>query len=288
MKLLLAQPAIPRFQWELEVLLCNIRKFTDIEVVMLFAENVFTVPMHFRKKRGVSVFVYPNTHEEYVAANRPYLLWQYFKENPGAEKETYFYIDSDIIFREWINCATLNLGTNKVVGSDCSGYISYEYIKSCKNGDIIAKKMADICGITVEQMKGVPGIGAHIFLPGSTAAFWERSYHDSKAIFDYLSGVETDLQKWTSEMWAQLWGWVREGKEIVASPELNFIRPTDAADAFNQVKILHNAGVLPEMSYEYFFKGEYVNRSPFGRNFDHVREDKATIHYVHAVQAVLN
>ena len=154
------------------MLLSNLKQFTDMEIVLLFAENDFTVPMYFEKKSGVSVFVYPNPHEEYVAANRPYLLWQFFKANPAAQKESYFYIDSDVIFREWIDCATLELSPDKVVGSDCSGYISYDYIMKTKRGAEIAAGMAEICGITVEQMKGVPGIGAHIFFEDTTAEFW--------------------------------------------------------------------------------------------------------------------
>lgn len=270
------------------MLLTNIRQFTSDEVILLFVENDFTVPSYFRKKEGVSVFVYDNPREEYVAANRPYLLWQYFKENPAAEKESYFYIDSDVIFREWIDCATLGLSANKVVGSDCSGYISLDYIQKCKQGDVIAAQMAEICGITVDQMKDVPGIGAHIFFQNPTADFWKRSYIDSNKIFKYLEGVDTDLQKWTSEMWAQLWGWVREGKTLEASKELDFIRPTDSVEDFEKVKILHNAGVLVNMSFEYFFKGQYVDTMPFGKKFDHVRRDKATIRYVEAVQKVLH
>ena len=122
MKLILAQPATSRFQWELEVLLTNVRQFTDSEIILLFTENDFTVPMHFRKKPGVSVFVYDDPHLDYLPANRPYLLWHYFKEHPEAEKEEYFYIDSDIIFREWIDFATLGIKANKVVGSTCDHY----------------------------------------------------------------------------------------------------------------------------------------------------------------------
>ena len=115
----------------------------------------------------------------------------------------------------------------------------------------------------------------------------ERSYRDSLKLYEYLAGVETDLQKWTAEMWAQLWGWVREGKTLMAPKELDFCRSTDDIKCWDEVKILHNAGVLPLMSFEYFFKGEYVNRTPFGKSFKHVRQDKCTIRYVEAIEKVV-
>lgn len=260
-----------------------------MEVILLFSEHDFTVPAHFRKKSGCGVFVYTDRRDDtsYIPSIRPWLLWQYLVEDPAREQETYFYIDSDIIFREWIDFATLDIGDNKVVGSDCSGYISHNYVSKCTNGEAICTKMAEICGITVEQMKDVPGIGAHLILRNPTAAFWERCYQDSNKLHHYFETVDSNVQKWTAEMWVQLWGWVREGFSVSAADELNFCLPTDDVSRYDEVKILHNAGVLVDKSYEYFFKGQYVNYAPFGRNFDHVRRDKATIRYVEAVQQVI-
>lgn len=271
------------------MLLANVRQFTDIEVVLLFSEHDFTVPMHFRE-RGCSVFVYEDRRDDtgYIPSIRPYLLWQYLREDPAREQETYFYIDSDIIFREWIDCATLGADEGNVIGSTCDGYIGLAYIEQCQRGPEIAAAMAEICGITVEQMRGVPGIGAHLILTNPTAAFWERSYNDSNRIYSYLLGIESNIQKWTAEMWAQQWNWIREGKTLIVSSELNFCLPTDPIEKFDTVKILHNAGVLADKSYEMFFKGQYVNTSPLSRNFAHVRRDLCTYLYVQAIEKVIN
>lgn len=288
MKLILAQPAIPRFQWELDVLLANIRQFTDMEVVLLFTEHDFTVPQHFRDA-GHSVFVFEDKRDDtsYIPSVRPWLLWQYFKQNPSAEQESYFYIDSDIIFREWPDFATLPVDEKTVIGSDCSGYMSLDYVLGCQQGQEIAEQMAAITGITVDQMRGVPGIGAHLLFKNFSAEFWKRCYYDSNKIHHYFEGVDSNIQKWTAEMWAQLWGWVREGYEVVAADELKFCLPTDDISRWDEVKILHNAGIMADMSDQYFFKGQYVNYSPLGKTFPHVRRDKCTFRYVEAIGKVL-
>lgn len=287
MKILLAQPAVQRFQWELDVLLSNIRQFTDMEVVLLFAEKEFTIPLHFRKMQGVSVFTYPNRHEIYLPAVRPYLLWQYFKADPAREQEQYLYIDSDIIFREWPELPGLSAGM--VQGASCDGYIGYKYIAQCARGPEIASMMAEIAGITVDQMKNVPGIGAQLILNQPTAAFWERNYADCYKLYNYLEslGTTTNIQKWTAEMWVQLWGWVRENKTVMVSDELAFCLPTDPISRWNEVKILHNAGVQPAMSGEMFWKGQYVDTSPIGKNLSWVKPDKCSYYYAQAVQKVV-
>ncbi len=287
MKILMAAPATLRFSWELDVVLTNIRSFTDMEIVLLFTEHDFTVPIRFRDKWGCSVFSYIDRRDDmtYIPSIRPWLLWQYLTDHPEAQQETYLYIDSDIIFREWLDFDTLNPQPGLVIGSDCSSYLSYDYIMQCEQGEHIAARMAEICGITVDDMKDVPGIGAQLILTNPTAAFWERSYHDSNKIYSYFLSLDSNVQKWTAEMWAQLWGWVREGMILSAPTELDFCRPTDPVERYDEVKILHNAGVTG--SGDMFFKGAYDMTSPFREDFSQVRRDKATIRYVEAIQSVV-
>lgn len=256
---------------------------------MLFTEHDFTVPAHFRNAAGCGVFSYTDRRDDlsYIPSVRPWLLWQYFEEDPSRCDETYFYIDSDVIFREWIDFTTLPISENTVVGSDCSGYMSYDYIASRKNAGQILDAMTEVCGITREQMRGVPGIGAHLILQNFSPEFWKRCYFDSNRLHHAFEAIDTDLQKWTAEMWAQLWGWVREGKTLIADSQLEFCLPTDDISRWDEVKIFHNSGVLVDKSYEYFFKGQYVNYSPIGKDFSHIRRDKCTIRYTEAIEEVL-
>lgn len=271
------------------MLLTNIKQFTDMEVVLLFKEQDFTVPIRLRDKYGCSVFVYTDTRDDvdYLPSIRPWLLWQYLKEDKTREREQYFYIDSDVIFREWPHFATLAKKGKRVVGSNCDGYIGYEYIKSTKNGEEIAAKMAMVCGITVEQMKGVPGIGAHLILNQPTAEFWQRAYKDSVTLYHYLETVDSDIQKWTAEMWAQLWGWVREGYKIEMPSELDFCKPTEPIKRWDEVKIMHNAGVTDDLANQLFFKGAFTHFPPFGQDFSFVRKDRVSHKYVEAIKKVV-
>lgn len=259
-----------------------------MEVVLLFTEKNFTVPLRFRNKWGCSVFTFTDTRDnkDYIPSVRPWLWWQYLKAHPEAEQETYFYIDSDIIFREWPDLAALPVGPKKWFSSDCSGYIGPKYILGCERGEEIAAKMAEITGITMEQFKATPGAGAQWVIQNPTAAFWERSYYDSNRIYDYFRPLTSNVQKWTAEMWAQLFGMMREGVEVVIDhAQLDFCMPTDDIGKWDETKILHNAGVTS--SGELFFKGNYLDQAPFGENFDYVRADKCSKKYVEAIEKVI-
>lgn len=270
------------------MLLANIQQFGDYEIVLLFTKHDDTVPAYLTDKYGVQCFIYDDTRfdKRYIPSVRPWLWWQYLKENPEREQDSYFYIDSDIIFREMVDFEHLGVDANTWAGSNCSGYIDYDYIITRKKGAQIASKMAEICGISVESMKNVPGIGAHLVISHPTAVFWERTYYDSIKLYDYFLPLESNIQKWTAEMWAQLWGMVREGKTLLMPAELDFCRPTDDIKMWNMVKIMHNAGVTG--SGDMFFKGNYVDHTPFGENFSNVRRDKVSIEYVKAIEKVVH
>lgn len=269
------------------MLLTNIRQFSDMEIILLFTEHDFTVPAYFRKKYGCGIFTFTDRRDDtsYIPSVRPWLLWQYFNQHPAATAETYFYIDSDIVFREWPDFATLDLQPDTIYGADCSGYLSHDYLATVEHGPDIIQRMVEIAGITTEQMKGVPGIGAQLVFSGLPADFWERSYRDSNAIYHMLERTGGNVQKWTAEMWAQLWGWVRENKKIVQTDELAFCLPTDDIKRWDEVKILHNAGVTGPGKL--FFKGQYDHTSPLGKDFNYVPKDKCSSKYVEAMAKVI-
>lgn len=287
MKLILAQPSILRFRWELEVLLTSIRSLTDMEVVLLFKKDDDTVPRYLLDKySGVQCFVYKDNRydKSYIPSIRPYLWWQYLAKDASREQETYFYIDSDVIFREWPNLDGLLDGAS-IAGSDCDSYIGYNYLKQVQRGPEIIGRMARICGIQPEQMVGVPGIGAHIVIANPTAAEWHKAYERSNEIWHYLDGVNSDIQKWTAEMWAQLWTWVESGRTITMPKELNFVMSTNPVEDYDKVKILHNSGVV-DVKTPMFFKGQYTDHVPFGEDFSWVDPKKCSKRYTEAIMNV--
>lgn len=288
MKLILAQPSILRFRWELEVLLTNVRQFTDMEVVLLFSKHDDTVPRYLvNKYSGVRCFVYNDNRYDktYIPSIRPYLLWQYLQGHPERENETYFYIDSDVIFREWPKLDELRPTRTQWYGSSCDNYIGYEYIKQCQRGSDIVKRMAQMCGITEQYMARVPGIGAHIVMANPTAAFWQQSYNRSNAMWHYLDGVSSNIQKWTAEMWAQLWTMVEYGITVDAPAELNFCMATDPLTRWEETKIMHNNGVTG--SGTMFFKAGYTDHTPFGEDFSYVDTNKCSRKYADAIERVI-
>lgn len=263
-----------------------------MEVVLLFSkphDYLDTVPRYLvNKYSGVRCFVYDDRRldKSYIPAIRPYLWWQYLRTDPSREKEKYFYIDSDIIFRELPNLDQLGVNAKHWVGSDCSGYLDYNYVKQCEQGPDILRHMAQICGITEQQMIGVPGIGAHLLIENPTAALWEKSYNRSLIMWHYLDGVHSNIQKWTAEMWAQLWTMVEDGITVSASKELDFCWATDPIEKWDQTKILHNSGVI-DAGKGLFFKGKYQSSAPFGEDFSWVDTKKCSRKYVDAVEKVI-
>lgn len=258
-----------------------------MEVILLFKEQDFTVPIHFRNKWGCSVFTFTDRRDDldYVPSIRPYLWWQFLKQNPEYEKETYIYIDSDIIFREWPDWEKLGVKPKHWITSDCSGYIGSKYVRSREKGDEIATEMARICGITMEQLDATPGGGAQWLIQNPTAAFWERSYQNSNQIHHFFQDTESNIQKWTAEMWAQLFGMTREGITVEVSKELAFCLPTDDIKRWDETKIMHNSGVTA--ASDLFFKGEYDKFSPFGKDLSYVNPQKVSSKYVEAISKVL-
>ena len=268
------------------MLLTNIKQFGDYEVVLLFSKHDDTVPKYLSDKYGCSVFVYDDERDDgsYISSIRPYLWWRYLSEDQSRENETYFFIDSDIIFREMVDFATLGFDDQTWVGSDCSGYLDYNYLKSCQMGEEVMKGMADITGITVDDIKKIPGAGAQWVITNPTADYWLRVYEDCKKLYHYLNPLNTSVQKWTAEMWAMLYGIARIGKTVKIAKELEFCWATDDIKRWDETKIMHNAGVVgPE---ELFFKGAYVDSSPFDVDLSYVDKSKVSSKYVEAINMV--
>lgn len=287
MKFILAQPSIKRFQWELDVLLTNIRSFGEHKVVLLFTRNDASVIEYIcNKYSNVEAHVYEDRGDlSYVPSVKPWLWYKYLSEDKSRENDTYFYIDSDVIFREMPDFENLGGDENTWVGSDCGGYIDYDYISSRVRGTEVVEYFATLTNLTKDDIKHTPGAGAQWYITNPTAEFWLKVYNDSNNIWRYFTMLDSDIQKWTAEMWAQLYNTVAFGKKVVISPELDFCRPTDDVKMWDMVKILHNAGVVGE-SRDFFYKGKYVESTPFQDDLSFVRRDKASIKYVEAINKV--
>ncbi|WP_026581021.1 hypothetical protein [Bacillus sp. J33] len=296
MKFILCQPAIKRFEWELEVCITRLKKLGIQDIVLLFAQWDDGIPIYLQKKYQVDVHVYDDTPRDksYIPSVKPYLWMNYLEEDRSRENGSYFYLDSDVLLREIPNVIPTE---NVWFASDCTGYIDVEYIDS-KGSDLL-DRMCDVIGIDASIIrKNNPAGGAQWVIKNPTYEYWRKVYEDSVRLYRFLSAVENEyvrkngsgyvpIQKWTAEMWAQLWNVYHFGKTVKCDRELDFCWPTNDLNRYYETKIFHNAGVIDDHQ-SLFFKGKYVNRTPFKDDFNGIDSSKASIEYVKAIKDVIN
>ena len=145
MKYVMAQPAVPRFEWEVKVAIYGLLKAGVLkeDIVILFSRHEESVISEI-KNIGVNVHVYSDDRVdfEYIPSLKPYLMHRYLEEDVSRENETYFFMDSDVIVKEQPETDSHLRGV--WYGSDCGGYLNYDYIVQCDNGFNILKDMSEI------------------------------------------------------------------------------------------------------------------------------------------------
>lgn len=247
---------------------------------MLFSRHDNKVPAYLKDKYGVEVHVYEDLrrNKSYVPSIKPYLWAKYLQEDRTRENETYFYLDSDVIFRE---IPAIQPNSDTWYGSDCTSYLSVDYIDS--KGDGLLESMCRAIGINPEVIRNQnPVCGAQWVIKNPTFEYWLKVYEDSIKLYNYLNGLhDSSIQKWTAEMWAQLWNVYHFGKTTEVNKELDFCWATDNVERYYETNIYHNAGVVD--SGKLFFKGQYTRTSPFEDDLSFVDSTKASIKYVEAL-----
>ena len=297
----MVQPAINRFKWELQVQLTNLIDLgvKPENIILLFAINDNDrgvdpgIPSYFEDKYGVEVHAYQDEREDkhYIPSIKPYLWMKFLQEDSSREVGTYFYMDCDVIFRELPNLDGLGASESVWLCSDTESYLSPEYVKS-KGEDLFAG-MQSIVGVDVSDYDGKSG-GAQWVITNPTAEYWEKVYEDCTKLYDYMNGEEARLkqengpeyvpiQKWTAEMWAQLWNLRLFDVEPKIAKELDFCMAPDDISRWYETKIYHNAGAT-EDNKELFFKGRWVNNGPFWASHSNVNKDKCSYKYVEAIK----
>lgn len=299
MKILLAQPTVLRFKWELKVLLNNLDNlhFPLNDVVLLFASDSNDYADYFRSEFGVETHTYTDNRvdKKYIPSIRPYLWWQFLSEDSQREKNSYLYIDSDIVFRE-LPVTPDNLSTNKWYCADTLGYTNYTYVSTRPCGEEIVAKMNDIVGVTTNQLKEIDsGMGgAQWFIDKPKSDYWFQVYHNCIDIYNYFQSIpnKTDIgqstggyiQSWTAEMYAQVWTLAAFNIVPTVTDELSFSWAVDDIEKYYEHKLFHNAGVTSDMN-DLFFKGNYIVHEPFDDDLSFVNKQKASYKYVQAITA---
>lgn len=300
-----AQPDVPYFHWQVEVMIHNFIKAginpNWIEVLWAHAGTPSQELNALAAKYPyVRFFSYRKTIANnfgYIPILRPDIIEQHFRAHPELNKEVIFYHDSDIIFRQLPNFDEMRDNLYWYV-SDTVSYIGAEYIKS-KSNDLFVDmcSLAKILPEMVEQNQNNSG-GAQYLMKGVSAEYWQDVKEVSLALYRYMADREAHeretlppdelakyhpIQKWCADMWAVLWGAWKMGAQTLIEPELDFSWGTSSLNDYNKHNIMHNAGVTNNNGGKLFYKGEFINKNPFEADFSSIDPNTASAKYVEAI-----
>ncbi len=268
MKYIAAQPNNIFYVWQVKTLIHSILKqgVEQKDIIILTTKGVYFEALN-GKFPEVRFMFYDEPNLVYKPAIKPYLMHHYFLGCGCRKDEQYFYLDADVILLDKMP----DFNKETVFCADTVGYIGYDYIM--QKGEDVLDLMCVIVKIDkriIKANKTVSG-GAQFVFTGTDEYFWYRVYKNSIALYEALSDYNTKnaekykgtypIQKWTAEMWATLWEFFREGKNVQLHKDLDFAWPTDEIEKLNRVKLLHNAGAKGDMD-RFFLKHKWRNRIP--------------------------
>ncbi|RFM32425.1 galactosyltransferase-related protein [Chitinophaga silvisoli] len=306
-----AQPDSVYLRWQLEVLLFNLKRLSvareDIHILIGYDPTRGLNPLYTRPSDplfdSACFYFYEDTrtNKTYEPTIRPHIIKKHFLKHPDLNNQCIFYHDADIIFREIPDFSAMTNDDCWYV-SDTLTYTSADAIK--KAGKIVLEEMCFVLKIPVHlvEQNSIHSGGAQYLMKGLTYEYWDKIEYDSLKLYLHLKKnkdryvqlfAEQTLKskddydsviEWCSDMWAVLWNAFDAGFKVKVSKELDFCWPKDELKKWHEVKIFHNAGLDKHESWEYFFKGDYINTFPFNVSLDNVRKDKCTYMYVKEIE----
>lgn len=297
-----AQPAIPYYTWQVEVMIHN---FIEMGVnpnnmdVICYAEDGIIPEQWIKlanKYNYVRFFFYSDTRQNkgYTSSIRPNILKQHWEVRPEIHNDTIFYHDCDIAFTkpisEWITEEMIN--DDKWYGSDTMWYIGHDYIIS--KGDDILTKMCEIVDIDKDLVKQneLSSIGAQYLMKGIDYNFWDKVETDCENLFREINLLSNskklieptyhELQIWCADMWSVLWNGWKLGYETICHPNMEFSWATSPENLWNTCNIFHNAGAVNSTT-GLFYKAEYMNKLPYNEVLD-IKEGTTSYEYWKLIQ----
>lgn len=298
-----AQPAIPYYHWQLEVMIHNFRKngikSEQIHILLGAGNDYYEEYWNKFKEKysNVVIEVYQDNRVTpmYVPSLRPHILKHHFKKYQYLQKNAVFYHDCDMLFTQPVNWQKF-IDDDTWYVSNTISYIGAEYIKSKKLN--IFQEMCDIIGVDakfVEQQEANSG-GAQYIMKNVTPEFWEKVERDSEELTKYFNRKVSEyhnilhyhpIQAWTADMWAVLWNGWKFNHDIKVVPEMDFCWATDRISNWDRLKIFHNAGVTPN-DKKLFFKGHYIAEYPRVLDTNKYDREYCSYRYIQEIKEVLN
>ena len=296
-----AQPAIPYYTWQVEVMLNNFMEMginlNNVDIVCWKKDGV--IPEAWSKlanNYAARFFFYDDTRitKDYISSIRPNILKQHWLANPELRYETIFYHDCDIIFtkpiKDWITEDMIN--DDKWYGSDTRWYIGHDYIMS-KGNDVLTL-MCDIVGIGKDVIKKNEknSIGAQYIMKNLTYYYWDRVEKESELLFKDVNVLNNkkkakdpthhELQIWCADMWAVLWNGWKMGYETICNSNMDFSWATSNEEDYLKMNIFHNAGITGSDSGK-FYKAHYMDKLPYNENLQ-ITPNTASWYYWNEIQ----
>jgi hypothetical protein len=275
MKFICAQPAIPYYTWQVEIMINNfIRNGVNPNDINILCAHYGQVPPDWLKLQqhynNVGFFFYPDTREDHFYIPSVYfnLMKQHLTAYPELTTQPLFLHDCDIIFTRPVNFKDMEYHNTWYL-SDTVGYIGYNYIFG-KGEDVYL----DMCRV-MEMDPLIPRImnpnsgGAQHIVKNTTPEYWDKVEKDSIKLYKHFCDTEPNykgegyaIQKWTAGMWSLLWNAWKFGHPTRVDNRLDFCWATCYIDRWNEAPIFHNAGVTEDRK-DLFFKAAYFTNLPY-------------------------
>jgi hypothetical protein len=273
-----AQPATDYYAWQVEVYLSSFKNTDvpacDTHVVCSVLNGV--VPENWARLQDrfpeVGFYFYEDTTGglEYAPAIQSHILEKHWENNGWLSECAVFFHDCDFLFTRPFDFSPY-LNDDKWYLSDTIAYIGSDYIKS--KGEDVLNYMCHVAKIhrkTVEENQDRSG-GAQKLIKNVTPEYWNMVFNMSTDLYRELKKVSHikkpndphGIQIWTASMWAELWSAWKMGHTTEVPKEFDFCWATCQVARWDELAFFHNAGVSDSVS-GMFFKGDYINRFPYG------------------------
>ena len=293
MKILVAFPDVPYYNWQVLVQINNLVKFGYSNQIIYVVGKQPNVGLSKQIKTildntPVEYYVYDDERRRnrYASSLRPHILKKLFYENSGLNNESFFYVDPDLYFAKTIDFTSLLSGNTWHV-SDTRSYIDSGYIKS--KSEQLFNEMCEIVDVspTIITNNDLNAGGAQYLMKNIDCRYWLKVEHDSERLYRWLKHTENKyspshpIQSWTSDMWAVLWnGWFHN-HNIKINSSLSFSWATEPISSYDNNNLFHNAGVASQTNL--FNKISYQT-NPFNKDFSHVSPEFCSYKMVEEIE----
>ena len=298
MKILVAFPDVAYYNWQVLVQINNLVKFGYADQMIYVVGQPINRDLSkqicvFKEELPAEFYVYLDDRQGafYPSSQRPYILEKFFREHPEMNKETFLYIDPDLLFSKNISFSQLEKNDTWYL-SDTKSYIDSKYIKS--KSEELFWIMCDIVKINkeiVEKNDDSAG-GAQYLMKDIDADFWKKVYEDSEELYGLMKRTEGyyspqhPIQSWTADMWAVLWNAWYFGHETKIANRMSFSWACDPIEKYDQHNFFHNAGVVGQND-NMFCKTKY-QESPFNTDFSEISDRFCSIKYMEEIEETKN